>query len=89
MNIKIHKKYIYLGMTKGKKLYVLEILYNDKTNEVESIYECVDNMDNIDPMFDNEGNSVDAPLDKTYYLSDFIDKEDFHLVSDTNIIGFC
>jgi hypothetical protein len=89
MNIKIVVISLYLYMTKGKKLYVLEILYNDETNEVLSIYESVDKMDNINPMFDAEGNPIDKPNEKTYYLSDFIDEKYFDLIADSNVIGFC
>jgi len=89
MNIKIVSIFLYLCMSKGKKLYVLEILYNDKTNEVLSIYESVDNLDQESPMYDSEGNSVESPSEKTYYLSDFIDEEHLELVCESNVIGFC
>ena len=75
-------------MTKGKKIYSLEIIYNDKTNEIISIYESVDKADSIDAIYDSSGEISESTNLPIMFLSEYIDDEYMDLISDCTIIGF-
>lgn len=75
-------------MTKGKKIYTLEIVYNDKTNEVVSIYENIEKADNSSVIYDNLGEIEESTNLPLVILSEYIDDEYMELISDCTVIGF-
>lgn len=79
---------VYSYMTKGKKIYTLEIVYNDKTNEIVSIYETIDKADNNNAVYDSLGEIDESSNLPLMILSDYIDDEHMELISDCTTIGF-
>jgi hypothetical protein len=68
-------------MKKGKKIYSLVITYDDAKEELGSILETIDRVDDIDEL------EIESP-DTIICLSDYIDDKWFELIADSNIIGF-
>lgn len=71
-------------MRKGKKVYILEICFDDAKGEIISIHESCEMMDNpivSDYYFDTNS---DYP---TIALSDYVDDKWIDLIADANVIG--
>ena len=75
-------------MTKGKKIYILEIVYNDKSNEIISICESIDKAESECAIYDSSGEIIEPSTQVMKYLSDFIDDDSMELISDCTTIGF-
>ena len=74
-------------MKKGKKIYVLEITFDDKTDKILSIQESLEMLDNDLALCpDGDDDMVGAP-DVLICLSDIFDEESVALIADANIIA--
>ena len=73
-------------MKKGKKIYILEITYDDKTDEITSVYESLEAVNTEMALCLDDIEVSDYP-DCSVYLSDVLDEESFELIAGVNIIA--
>ena len=73
-------------MKKGKKIYILEITFDDKTDEIKSIYESLEALNNDMALCHDGIESIDNSIESVC-LSEIYDEESFDLIADANIIG--